>query len=421
MPGDPVYSAEAMLCAALIESPAEYENVRWLDKDSFTNHENRSIYVAVCWVLDHHPGIEPDDVPGQVRQLLTEYNQTSALSRLVTITGAYPVIAALAPNYAHAIHESYQHEILKDAVSAMAKIVGQDIPLDVKAARIDEMWTKILGEATAQAGWQPIEGLHTVNEFMATADSPYEWVIPGMLERQERFMLVAPEKAGKTVLTRQVALTLASGRHPFATTVEVPPMRTLLVDLENPAGTARRDFRRQVVAMEDVWSTENQTAYVLHRPAGIHLGDPQDRAMLRQAVDRLQIDLLCISPIYKAYDGLDQSWEEQAFGVQKPLDRLRQDFNLAIWMEHHAPWGERGARELRPIGSSRWGRWLDYQAALVPETPLPPFASMEWRAIRRDERKMSPKRLVRSSTGASWIPEWDDEKGFWLAMDYATR
>lgn len=197
-------------------------------------------------------------------------------------------------------------------------------------------------------------------------------------------------------------------------------MRTLLVDLENPAGSARRDFRRQVVSMEDVWSTENQNAYVLHRPAGIHLGDPLDRAMLRQCVDRLHIDLLCISPIYKAYDGLDQSWEEQAFGVQKPLDKLRQDFNLAIWMEHHAPWGERGARELRPIGSSRWGRWLDYQAAMVPETPNPPFTAMTWRAIRRDERKMAPKRMLRSSAGASWVPEWPEgEDGFNLAMDYA--
>lgn len=418
---DPVYSSEAMLCAALIESPTEYENVRWLDKDRFWNSANRSLYVAICWVLDHHPGIEPDRVPGYVRQLLADYKQTDALARMVALSGAYPVVPALATNYAHAIHEAHQHEVLRDAVTEMARITAMDLDLDTKATRLDEMWTRVLGEATAQSGWQPVEGLHTVNEFMETSDHDYEWVIPGMLERQERFMLIAPEKAGKTVLTRQVALTLASGRHPFHVKQEVPIMRTLLVDLENPAGVARRDFRRQVDQMEEVWSTENENAYVLHRPAGIHLGDPADRNILRQVIDRLRIDLLCISPIYKAYDGLDQSWEEQAFGVQKPLDKLREDFNLAIWMEHHAPWGEKGARELRPIGSSRWGRWLDYQAALVPETPKPPFTTMEWRAIRRDERKMAPRRLIRSTTGASWVPEWEETGGFALAMDYATH
>lgn len=404
-----------------MEAPSEYDNVRWLDPDKFWNGANRSLYVAICWVLDHHPGIGADDIPGYVRQLLVDYNQTAALGRLVDLSGAYPSVSLLATNYAHAVHEAAQHEVLKDAVVEMSRVVAMDITLEAKANRLDDMWTRVLGESQAQAGWQPIEGLHTVNEFMDLNDQSYDWVIPGMLERQERFMLIAPEKAGKTVLTRQVALTLASGRHPFQIKQEVPVMRTLLVDLENPAGVARRDFRRQVVSMEDVWSTENQNAYVLHRPAGIHLGDSLDRAMLRQVVDRLKIDLLCISPIYKAYDGLDQSWEEQAFGVQKPLDRLRQDFNLAIWMEHHAPWGERGARELRPIGSSRWGRWLDYQAALVPETPTPPFTAMTWRAIRRDERKMAPRRLLRSPAGASWIPEWEDEGGFALAMDYATH
>ena len=277
---DPVYSAEAMLCAALLDEPGQYENVRWLDKDKFYNSDNRSIYVAVCWVMDHHPGIEPDEVPGYVRQLLTEYEQRTALQRLVTISGAYPVVSGLAETYAHSVHEAHQHEVLRDAVTEMARIVAMDIDLNIKTDRLDAMWTRILDDAQSKAGWQPIEGLHTVNEFMDLTDQSYDWVIPGMLERQERFMLIAPEKAGKTVLTRQVALTLASGRHPFATHIEVPVMRTLLVDLENPAGAARRDFRRQVVSMEDVWSTENRNAYILHRPAGIHLGDPLDRTML---------------------------------------------------------------------------------------------------------------------------------------------
>jgi len=419
---DPVYSAEAMLCAALLEAPDLFESVRWLTPDKFDNSDNQTIYRAIGFVLKDNPGLDADDLHARVRNVLAEYNQNTALVRLITLTGAYPAIPALADTYAHSVHESHQHERLKGAVMEMTRLAAQDAPLDEKAERMDTCWQAILADAQTQAGWQPVEGLSTVNEFLHGSDQSYEWVIPGMLERQERFMLIAPEKAGKTVLTRQVALCLASGRHPFKVNHEVPVMRTLIVDLENPAGVARRDFNRQIVNMQDVWSTDNKTAFILHRPAGIHLGDAVDRLMLRQVVDRLGIDLLCISPIYKAYDGLDQSWEEQAFGVQKPLDRLREDFNLAVWMEHHAPWGERGQREMRPIGSSRWGRWLDYQAMLQPEAKaVPPYTRMFWRAIRRDERKFAPKALIRSNIGASWVPEWGEEYGFEQAMDYATH
>lgn len=421
MQQDPVYSAEAMLCAALLESPGEYDGIRWLDRDRFGNPENRAIFVAIEYVLRDYPESDADELHGRVRHCLTEYGQTAALQRLIVITAAYPVVPGLAATYAHSIHETYQHEMLKGAAMELTRLAASGLDLDEKARMMDDCWQGILAGATSQAGWEPIEGLHTVNEFLHLGESTFEWVIPGMLERQERFMLIAPEKAGKTVLTRQVALMLAAGHHPFCPGYAIAPMRTLIVDLENPAGAARRDFRRQIHSMDDLWSDDNGNAYVLHRPAGIHLGDGRDRAMLRQAVDRLGIDLLCLSPIYKAYDGLDKSWEEQAFGVQKPLDRLREDFNLAIWMEHHAPWGEKGNRDLRPIGSSRWGRWLDYQAALVPDTPTPPFHRMWWRAIRRDERKMAPRALVRSERTASWKPEWKDgeEDGFMLALDYA--
>src|SRR5262245_23174810 len=141
---DPVYSAEAMLCAALLEAPDEYEGVRWLDPDMFWNTPNRSIYVAIRWVFDHHPRAQVHEVPGLVRQLLVDYDQTAALQRLATISAAYPVVAGLAPAYAHAVFEANQHEELRDAVAEMARITATDAPLDAKANRIDTVWTRVL-------------------------------------------------------------------------------------------------------------------------------------------------------------------------------------------------------------------------------------------------------------------------------------
>jgi hypothetical protein len=103
------------------------------------------------------------------------------------------------------------------------------------------------------------------------------------------------------------------------------------------------------------------------------------------------------------------------------LDRLRDEFNLAIWIEHHAPWGEKGKREVRAIGSSRWARWMDYTVNLIPEKPNPPFDRLLWRSVRREETRMSPIALRRGGKGEpSWVPEWSEkDEGFFHARDVA--
>jgi AAA domain len=420
-PDQPLYSPEGLLTAALIENPKVYGEIRWVDPDIFEWQQVRAVYVAAEWVLDKHPDCDSHELIARVKNVLIEYEKADALTVLVRMLGANIAIGLEASRYARELWTKWQHHNLQSAVTRMQQIVRSDLDLDVQVDLIEQTWVDTLADAHAEPGWRPIEGLSTVGEFM-DGDETHEWVIPGLLERQERFMLVAPEKSGKSVLTRQVALLLAAGRHPFNVAEQIPPMTTLMVDLENPAPVARRDFRRQVSHMDGLFTADNNRAFLWHKPAGIHLGDKADRLLLRNVVDRIQPSLLCVCPVYKAFDGLDRSWEEQAHGVQKPLDRLREDYNCAIWLEHHAPWGESGKREVRPIGSSRWVRWLDYTVSLVGKG-RPPYNELEWQSVQRDERKIAPKKLRRGILGEpAWVPIWDDDRdgfGFSLAMHAA--
>ena len=78
------------------------------------------------------------------------------------------------------------------------------------------------------------------NDFIKESSSDkYEWVIPGLLERGERVIVVAAEGVGKTMLARQIALCSSSGVHPF-TFQPMKPVVTLTVDLENPERIIRR-------------------------------------------------------------------------------------------------------------------------------------------------------------------------------------
>ena len=64
------------------------------------------------------------------------------------------------------------------------------------------------------------------------SDDSYDWIIPNLLERRERVIVVAAEGVGKTMLARQVAITTSLGVQPF-TFQRMEPIRTLTVDLEN--------------------------------------------------------------------------------------------------------------------------------------------------------------------------------------------
>ena len=59
-----------------------------------------------------------------------------------------------------------------------------------------------------------------------------DWIIPGILERQERVIFTGGEGAGKTTLVRQMAILSAAGINPF-TFEDMPPVRVLVIDAEN--------------------------------------------------------------------------------------------------------------------------------------------------------------------------------------------
>ena len=56
-----------------------------------------------------------------------------------------------------------------------------------------------------------IAGLSTIGSFVDEEDQDHDWLIPGVLERMDRVIVVASEGAGKTTLARQIAIMLAAG------------------------------------------------------------------------------------------------------------------------------------------------------------------------------------------------------------------
>ena len=207
------------------------------------------------------------------------------------------------------------------------------------------------------------------SEFVSeSSDDTYDWVIDDLIERTERVIVVAAEGVGKTMLARQVAILSGCGVHPF-TYQRMRQVRTLTVDLENPERIIRRTSREIYNAAFARGYTKSPTAELLVKPSGFDLMKPEDREVLERAIEDTKPELLIMGPLYKAFvDPGGRTAEAVAVEVAKYLDYIRDSYQCALWLEHHAPLGESMTnRQLRPFGSAVWSRWPEFGIALTPD------------------------------------------------------
>lgn len=196
----------------------------------------------------------------------------------------------------------------------------------------------------------------------------YDWLIPNVLERGERVIVVASEGVGKTMLARQIALCSAAGLHPFKFT-NMKPIRTLMIDLENPERIIRRTAKSIYGATLHYGHKQQPEAHLLIKPDGVDLMKGADRLMFEDAFEQVKPDIVFIGPLYKAFiDPGGRTSESIAIEVAKYFDTLREYFKCAMWFEHHAPLGSAlASRDLRPFGSAVWSRWPEFGLSLQPD------------------------------------------------------
>ncbi len=239
------------------------------------------------------------------------------------------------------------------------------------------------------------------NDFLQeTTGEKYEWVIPGLLERSERVIVVAAEGVGKTMLARQVGILCSAGIHPFSFQ-PMPRIKTLTVDLENPDRIIRRTSRGIAERAMGMARTSRLDAHLLTKPSGMDLLKAADRAILEEALDEVRPELLVIGPLYKAFlDPGGRTSESIAIEVAKYLDTIRTVYRCALWIEHHAPLGtSMSSRDLRPFGSAVWSRWPEFGISLQPDPMALGDYVYDVRHFRgaRDERQW-PTKMKRGKT-----------------------
>lgn len=210
------------------------------------------------------------------------------------------------------------------------------------------------------------DGVVDLDELCRRELTESPWVIPGLLRRGWRAMIVAPEGAGKSLLMEQMAICAHHGIHPFKHK-PIPPVRALIVDVENDMARLQSGVRKVMRGLGE--NRQGGPIVAWSQPGGIDLRQRRGRSELESVIVDKQPDLLCIGPIYKMYSAKANEPEQLvAAEVMHVLDDLRTRYGFALVLEHHAGHGDGGhLRKMRPYGSSYWLRWPEFGIGLEPD------------------------------------------------------
>jgi 5S rRNA maturation endonuclease (ribonuclease M5) len=282
--------------------------------------------------------------------------------------------------------EETEVSALDKLISGLSDLKGKDMSDNLLLGKVASQFDSFISvrDREQESGGNLVEW----SPFLETdVDLSYDWVIPNVLERQERVIVVAAEGAGKTTLARQVALMSSAGIHPFRRDV-MPKVRTLMIDLENPERIIRRTSARIYDKIKWFGKHEEMDAHLLMKPDGVDLMSAKDKTLIEEYVATVQPDIIFFGPLYKAFiDPGGRTAESVSLEIAKFLDYIRHTYNCALWIEHHAPLGSGGQRDLRPFGSAVWSRWSEFGLALAPDPTDPELIEFKHYRGQREARE----------------------------------
>lgn len=230
------------------------------------------------------------------------------------------------------------------------------------------------------------------------ADDTHDWLIPGLLERQDRLVITGYEGSGKSWLLRQMVIAMAAGVHPLEKNNRTRPLKTLVIDAENTERQWSRGTRYIAALAERLGTASPRTGVTVAAGVRLDISKPADMNQVRRLVDKIKPDVLYIGPLYKLVDHAITN-DDDAAPLIMALDELRER-GICLLMEAHAGHakGMGGARDLRPRGSAALLGWPEFGFGLEPLEDDDTMARfIPWRGQR--EARDFPRMLRRGVDG----------------------
>jgi len=390
---------DSALGAMLLDSEARDHVRALIDASDFYIAGNGLIFDTICDLDDAGEHVDATTVAARLRTkgLLERVGGSGAVARIMASTPSTSGAATYAEIVGRHAHTRRVMAVLAESLDSTYGTLDPAALVENVSARL----ASVAGVPTEL----PTDA-DSIDEWLLQPHHEPPWVIPGMMRQNWRVVIVAAEGAGKSVATRQIALCAAQGVHPFDHS-DVPPVNTLLIDLENP-GEAIKDTGDRIIKLLRARrgsDYRDNACWIWHRPSGLDLRNRRDRAEMEVLLEHVRPQVVCLGPLYRAFTRRSrEDHEEAAEQVQRALDKLRTRYGFGLILEHHAPKGLAGRRDLVPFGSSLWQRWPDMGLTLERDDDLPGSLVVgQYRGHR--VRARWPDRLDRG-VGWPWSGYW---------------
>ncbi|MHB8511459.1 MAG: DnaB-like helicase N-terminal domain-containing protein [Actinomycetota bacterium] len=380
-PPHDLYAEQSVLGAMLIDEGARKDLLSQLVTDDFYSTPNQLIFKAVRTSMERNAAADAVLVIDALKQS-GDLDQVGGSGYLATLLSSPPLIAN-ASHYATIVRDKAKDRRLIDAaLHAIRKT--RDGAHAAQYLREQLNWLEIESEAEERRADQDVQ------DFLATPEDEYDFIVPDLLERGDRLILTGPEGFGKSTMLRQFGVQCAAGIHPFALQ-GIPPIKVLLIDLENPQRLLKRELRPLVLSAGD--KLKRDQLVVISREQGLNLLDEIDRSWFASRIAANAPDLVITGPIYKMVTLDGARPEEVVTTTTRTIDELRAKHHFSILLEAHTPLAQGpGKRPIRPIDSSAWLRWPEFGLHIDENGVIRHFRGA------RDERQW-PKALKR---GGAW-------------------
>lgn len=341
--------------------------------------------------------------PGSIAQMFSQYDiQQSALS----VVDLYNMLTAVgngeqAEFYGLKVHDAARR---RQAYIALSQAIQH---LDHDGIAVDETLGQ-LGKDMAELAADTVH--EKINpQLLATLladfdpDDAYDWLVPGLLEKGDRFILTAAPGFGKSTYLQQLALMFAAGLHPVRGE-KMDPVRVLFIDPENTQKQWLRAAQKLVRACS-LKGTVNP-AYNLHlaNTGRLSLVKGHDLSRIHRLIDQHKSEVVFIGPLYKITAGSLNN-EDDAAQLINALDSIH-DRGIALMMEAHPAKGGNGYQNWTPRGSAALSGWPEFGLALTPDPDDDQCSIVErWRGDRDITREW-PRRLMKGPI-FPWVPAPD--------------
>lgn len=206
---------------------------------------------------------------------------------------------------------------------------------------------------------KPVVEKYSFEQLLATAFTPKAPLITGLVQQAQNILLVAPQKSGKSVLSLQLGLCLASGVRALEWEVK-EPRRVLYYCFEMTGDEVQAVVRRLAKACGI-----SRADFHLRRVAYLPLNNDESFNALTEDVMAVKPHLLVLDPLYRLVKGSLKD-DDVANVITARLNTLSMSNGHATLIPHHTHRLRRDGDGLEInegvesyFGSFVWTAWVD--------------------------------------------------------------